>query len=258
MNSYKGVIFDFNGTLFFDNPKHILAWGKISEEIRHHGISEKELHEHFNGVPNNKIIKYMFNGNCTQEQIKKYSFLKEQYYREFCKQDKESFHLVAGAVEFFDKLKKEKIPFTIASASIKPNIDFFVESFHLDHWINRDDIVYDDGTYENKVMMFTKAAHILGLEVKDCMIVEDSLSGIENAYKAGCRNIVVVNSAHKKEEYQKLPGVTQIIESFEEIYNLQSKAKRRLKLQVQFRCINLGLINQKSSLSLHKLICYFV
>ena len=32
MNSYKGVIFDFNGTLFFDNPKHVLAWGKISRK----------------------------------------------------------------------------------------------------------------------------------------------------------------------------------------------------------------------------------
>ena len=67
MNSYKGVIFDFNGTLFFDNPKHVLAWGKISEEIRHHGISEEELHEHFNGVPNNKIIEYLFEGQCTDE-----------------------------------------------------------------------------------------------------------------------------------------------------------------------------------------------
>ena len=40
---YKGVIFDFNGTLFFDNPKHILAWSKISQDIRHHGIDEEEL-----------------------------------------------------------------------------------------------------------------------------------------------------------------------------------------------------------------------
>ena len=38
MKRYKGVIFDFNGTLFFDNPKHILAWSKISQDIRHHGI----------------------------------------------------------------------------------------------------------------------------------------------------------------------------------------------------------------------------
>ena len=30
MINYKAVIFDFNGTLFFDNDKHVLAWGKIS------------------------------------------------------------------------------------------------------------------------------------------------------------------------------------------------------------------------------------
>ena len=59
MHKYKGVIFDFNGTLFFDNPKHILAWSKISQDIRHHGIDEEELHEHINGVPNNKVV-YLF------------------------------------------------------------------------------------------------------------------------------------------------------------------------------------------------------
>ena len=32
--AYKGVIFDFNGTLFFDNDKHILAWGEISKMLR--------------------------------------------------------------------------------------------------------------------------------------------------------------------------------------------------------------------------------
>ena len=56
MKRYKGVIFDFNGTLFFDNPKHILAWSKISQDIRHHGIDEEELHVHINGVPNNKVV----------------------------------------------------------------------------------------------------------------------------------------------------------------------------------------------------------
>ena len=80
-----------------------------------------------------------------------------------------------------------------------------------------DDIVYDDGTYENKIIMFKKAAHILGLEVSDCLIIEDSLSGIENAYKAGCRNIIVIDSANKKDEYQKLPGVTKVIDTFKEI-----------------------------------------
>lgn len=48
-------------------------------------------------------------------------------------------------------------------------------------------------------------------------IIIDSLSGIENAYKAGCRNIIVIDSANKKDEYQKLPGVTKVIDSFKEI-----------------------------------------
>ena len=73
---------------------------------------------------------------ATSEELKKYSLLKEEYYREFCKQDKASFHLVDGAVAFFDKLKELGIPFTIASASIKENIDFFVESFNLDKWLD--------------------------------------------------------------------------------------------------------------------------
>ena len=69
---YKGVIFDFNGTLFFDNDKHIKAWGAISQLIRGHGISDQELHEHFNGVPNKEIIQYLFNGECDDEMINKY------------------------------------------------------------------------------------------------------------------------------------------------------------------------------------------
>ena len=213
----EGVIFDFNGTLFFDNPKHILAWSRISHDIRHRGISEEELHEHINGVPNNKVIAYMYNGECTKEEVQKYSELKEAYYREFCREDTESFHLVKGAEQYFEFLKKKHIPFTIASASIKPNIDFFVESFHLDTWMDPSAIVYDDGTYENKVAMFKKAAHILHVDIADCMIIEDSISGIQSAYQAGCHHIVVVDSANKKEEYEKLPGVVKVIDSFEEM-----------------------------------------
>ena len=93
MRRYKGVIFDFNGTLFFDNPKHILAWSKISQDIRHHGIDEEELHVHINGVPNNKVVEYMFGGTCDPSKTEKYSQLKEEYYRQFCKEDQATFQI---------------------------------------------------------------------------------------------------------------------------------------------------------------------
>ena len=138
------------------------------------------------------------------EELEKYSQKKEEYYRQFCKEDTEKFHLVDGVCEFFDHLKEKDIPFTIASASIKENIDFFIESFGLDRWIKPEDIVYDDGTYENKIAMFHKAADVIGIDMKDIRIYEDSNSGIRNAYDAGCEQIVVICDKENEEEFLNL------------------------------------------------------
>lgn len=210
----KAVIFDFNGTLFFDNDKHIKAWGAISKLIRGCDITEEELHTRLNGVPNNQIIQYFMDGKATNEDLSHYSLLKEEYYRKFCKEDELSFHLVEGVEDFFTTLKEKHTPMTIASASIKPNIDFFVESFKLDTWMDPNQIIYDDGTYENKVAMFKKAAEVLNVNISDCFIYEDSFSGIRNAYTAGCRNIIVICPKEKEEEYKHLPGVIKTIQNF--------------------------------------------
>lgn len=125
----KGVIFDFNGTLFFDSDKHVQAWGRLSRELRGIDISPEELQAHFYGVPNNRAIEYLLQEECAEDTLTKYSERKEAYYREYCVSDTENFHLVAGAPSFFDRLTEAGIPFAIASASIRANIDFFVSSF---------------------------------------------------------------------------------------------------------------------------------
>lgn len=217
LNHCKGVIFDFNGTLFFDSDKHVLAWGKMAEELRGYGTSPEELQAHFYGVPNNRAIEYLLQRECAEEELTKYSELKEAYYRDFCRADEKSFHLVEGAHEFFGQLVEEDIPFTIASASIKPNIDFFVESFDLDKWFDPEKIVYDDGSYENKQKMFLHAAEVIGVPLEECLIFEDSESGIRDAYEAGCRNIVVVDSMNVAEKYVGKDGVKRIIKNFKEL-----------------------------------------
>lgn len=217
MIHYKGVIFDFNGTLFFDNDKHVLAWNEVSRLLRGCDITEKELHEKFNGTPNEQIIKYMTDGKASAEEIETYSSKKEEFYREFCKKDKENFHLVKGVETYFQYLKDKKIPYTIASASIRANMDFFRESFHLDDFIDPELLVYDDGTYENKIQMFLDAANKIGVDMGDILIIEDSNSGIKNAYKAGCEKILVVCEKEKEEEYAKFPGVIGTMQDFEHI-----------------------------------------
>lgn len=213
----KGVIFDFNGTLFFDSDKHIKAWGRLSQDLRGVSISPEELQSHFYGVPNNRAIEYLLQSNCTEEELSAYSERKEAYYREYCKNDEASFHLTPGAAAFFSQLNENGIPFAIASASIKPNIDFFVESFGLDQWFTRDRIIYDDGRFQNKVDMFCYAASVIGVPVEDCLIFEDSESGIRDALKAGCRNVIVVDSMDVAKRYIGQLGIVKVIKTFEEM-----------------------------------------
>lgn len=217
LNQCKGVIFDFNGTLFFDSEKHVKAWNRLSLEIRGVEISSQELQEHFYGVPNNRAIEYLLQKKCNEAELSRYSELKEAYYRDICRKETDSFHLVQGADIYFDMLKTKQIPFAIASASIKPNIDFFVESFGLERWFTPERIIYDDGTFVDKVEMFRCAAAVLGVPVDECLIFEDSESGIRNALEAGCRNIVVVDSMGVADRYAGQPGIVRIIRSFEDL-----------------------------------------
>ena len=68
--NFDCVIFDFNGTLFFDDDKHVAAWNQISEEIRGLGITPKELHENINGVPNQQTITGVLQQHMPSDSLK--------------------------------------------------------------------------------------------------------------------------------------------------------------------------------------------
>lgn len=213
----KGVIFDFNGTLFLDHDKHVLAWNQISMKLRGRPITQEELLDHFNGVPNEVIIDYLCEGQAIKKQKEELSALKEQYYRSYCLEDAKSFHLIKGAEAYFRSLRDQGIPFTIASASIKENIDFFARAFQLNRYFDISTIVYDDGSYKNKIDMFKEASRRLAIPLRDCRIFEDSVSGIKSAYEAGCDDIVVVDTTAKGETYKSLPGVKRVIQDLTEV-----------------------------------------
>lgn len=91
-----------------------------------------------------------------------------------------------------------------------------MESFKLNQWFEINQIVYDDGTYQNKIAMFEKAADYLGVKMTDILVFEDSFSGIANAYAVGCRQIIVICPNNQRVLYENLPGVLKTIETFED------------------------------------------
>lgn len=209
-NYIRGVLFDFNGTMVFDSPEHKKAWDAFSQKYRNCSITDEEM-DQMHGRTNKKILELLLNGSITDEESEKFSKDKEALYREICRSEGDEYHLVDGLEDVLDELKRRNIPMTICSASIKDNIDFFIDIFRLDRWFDPTDIVYDDGTHINKISMFEKGAGIIHVPLKECLIIEDSLSGIRYAHEAGAAHITAITTPEKVDEYKQLAGVNDII-----------------------------------------------
>ena len=209
---YNGVIFDFNGTLLFDDPYHDIAWGKVAREVCGQDVDGHELVSKYSGYPNIEILRDISGGTLTDEQLEYYSLRKEALYREIVRSVPGGASLAPGAVELFDYLKEHGIPCVIASASIIQNIEFFVETFHLDRWFDMDHIVYDDNSYKNKEMMFREALRRIGAD-EGILIFEDSPSGISGAANVGA-SVVAIRKESLESFYEKIPQIIDVVEDF--------------------------------------------
>ena len=216
--TYKGIIFDFNGTLYWDSAKHKQAWREFSKIIRGTEFSDEEMVHHMFGRTNEEIIEYAIGRKPAPEMVEKYGQEKEALYRQRALNDSENFHLAKGAVEFLDFLKKREIPRTIATMSDKVNVDFYFENFDLAKWFDIDKVVYADGIVPSKPApdIYQIAAKNLGLEPKECIVVEDAISGIKSASSAGIGKIIAICSEEPYEFYLNMPEVSEIIRDFDE------------------------------------------
>ena len=196
------VLLDFNGTMFFDTSLHMEAWSKIYLELFPHSVNAPST-KLFCGPRNDEILKNMAPWlDARQREL--YSEKKEELYRVACAANPEITHLVNGTQAFLRLLQEKGIPFGLASASIKANIDIFFETFDLGQWFRREDVVYDDGTYPNKGAMHLEAARRLGVSIGDCMVIEDSLSSIRQARENGAGCIVAVGTTASASQLEEI------------------------------------------------------
>ena len=230
----KGIIFDFNGTLYWDSKLHYDAWREYSAMLREKPFTDEEMREKMFGHTNSDIIEYLIGHKPTQEMVDRYGKEKEAVYRKRCLLDPANFKLAPGAVELLDYLKEHNIPRTIATMSEWDNVEFYIKEFHLEKWFDIDKIVYSDGTIPGKPApdIFLIAAEKIGLNPKDCVVVEDAIAGIEAAKSAGIGKIIAIASLESIEFYQKMQGVSQVLQNFSQFERSLFEPKQFVKAEI--------------------------
>jgi len=196
---YRGIIFDFNGTLFHDSELHEEAWDFVSRELRGKDLTREEMNEHVLGRNNSYIIGFLLGRRLDYYTYTEIRDRKEDIYRRLCLERRLSFHLAPGVEEFLDKLKEREIPLAIATASNLDNVEFYIEHLKLDKWFKIGNIIYDDGTFQGKPApdIYLRAAKALDLKPGECVVFEDAPAGIKSACNAGVLKVIVVGN--KKE-----------------------------------------------------------
>ena len=211
----KAVLFDYNGTLFEDDDINEEAWRRTYKEITGTEDGFQSLYQKYIGIRNDVFVESILRENglpTDKEKIAWWSKRKEtENYQKICLEHKDR-GMREGAEKLLDRLKEEGIPITMCTASIRENRDFYFSFLQLDRWFDIDKVVYDNGDYSDKAKMYLEGARRLGVDIADCLVIDDSAKSIQKAAEAGCRNIVVI----RKENNPDLPQIRQRINGFEE------------------------------------------
>jgi beta-phosphoglucomutase-like phosphatase (HAD superfamily) len=214
---YKGIIFDFNGVILWDEEWHKEAWKEAGKELIGRYPTEEEFLEMW-GRTNAGVFELLSGRKPDEAELKYLVDVKEKMYRDIAIKQKD-FHLSPGSVELFNLLKNSNIPFTIATSSEVNNTKFFFENLPLNNWFSMEKIVFDNGAFAGKPApdIYIKAEKLIGIEPKECIVVEDAKSGITAAYAAGIGKIIALNSRVNEEILKTLPGVKRVIQRLDEI-----------------------------------------
>lgn len=215
---YEAVIFDFNGTLFFDTEKHIEAWKSYAEQIIGRPLKDEE-NAAIMGRSNQYILKYLLKRMPTDAETEKMGEEKEAVYRRLCVDDPKTFHLAPGAADFLDNLKAANISVSIATSSPLSNIDFYFDKMSIGKWFDTKSVTYDNGTIKGKPEpdIYIAAMQKLDIPPEKAVVFEDSLSGIQAAHRAGAGKIIAVASSNSREVLMSQDGVSDVISDYTEI-----------------------------------------
>lgn len=109
-----------------------------------------------------------------------------------CELFREHLPVLPGAVELVDAVRAAGVPTALVSSSFRVLVDAALESFgphRFDVVVAGDEVTHAKPAPEP----YLRAATLLGVDPRSCVVVEDSLAGATAGEAAGCAVVVVPN-----------------------------------------------------------------
>ncbi|HEX4839540.1 MAG TPA: HAD family phosphatase [Rhabdochlamydiaceae bacterium] len=217
MKSIKAVIFDCDGTLVDSEHAHCVSWQSAFQKCG--GELPFEEYYGYIGKPATAIAEILagkIGKDCAQEILRG----ERVHYSSLIRKGHPP---IQHTIDFLHRLAKEKerlgLKLGLASAATKENILINLKTHEIEYLFDiilsgQDDLsdyVDAEGVNKPKPYIYLHTAKLLNLAPEECVVIEDSQSGVTAGKSAGCVTVAVPNAYTR---YQDLSHAHLVIESF--------------------------------------------
>jgi beta-phosphoglucomutase family hydrolase len=197
------LILDMDGVIVDSNPVHREVWAAYN---RRFGIETDEaMQQRMYGRRNDDIVRDFFGVHLTLEEVRAHGAAKERLFRETIGPVLNE-ALVPGLREFLERHRHQ--PLGIATNAEPENVAFLLDTARLRPYFRAVVDGHQVARPKPHPDIYLRAAELLGTPPQDCVVFEDSLTGIQAARAAGMA-VVGVGTTH-----DELPGVDLEIRDF--------------------------------------------
>ena len=178
---FGAVLFDMDGTLVDSTPNVVRSWVRWAQE---EGIDPRRL-AWFHGVPSRSIVEHLLPAERVEAAVTRIDALELA--------DTDGITVLPGALEALKALADEPDRCAIATSCTVPLARARITATAIPAprvVVTADDV--DRGKPHPDPYLL--AAQRLGVDPRDCLVVEDAPGGLESARAAGCATLALTTT----------------------------------------------------------------
>jgi beta-phosphoglucomutase family hydrolase len=209
---YKAFLFDMDGTLIDNMGVHSQVW---SEFLAGHGvpITPAEFYAQAAGRTNAEILRQLIGPHLEDDQVEVMSTQKEELYRW---RYLPIMRAMDGLADFLHAAHAAGIFMAVASSAGHENISFHLSGLGLSDYfqavVGAEDVLHGKPHPD----LFLAAAKRLGVLPANCLVFEDTPTGLEAARRAGMQAVALTTS-YPAEILSQNPTVLRVEPDFSSI-----------------------------------------
>jgi HAD superfamily hydrolase (TIGR01509 family) len=190
------------------NPYHKIALRQFAEKYGYH-LDEEGLIKKIYGRTNKEWIPNLFGRSLSSEEVACYGEEKEKLFRDLYEKDIVE---VSGLTRFLENAGRLNVRMAIGTSAPRSNVDFVLKHTGIEKFFP---VILDESHVNHgkpNPEIYLNCAAALKLPPAQCIVFEDSLSGVAAGKAAGCP-VVGIATTHTAEEL----GTTVTMKDFTEL-----------------------------------------